>query len=77
MTYLKGLRPAGKAGFAFGSYGWAKGGANEIETLMKEMKFEILAEPIQCQYSPSAERLEKCREGGRALAKKALELVSR
>jgi flavorubredoxin len=72
LTYLKGLKPAGKSGFAFGSYGWAKGGAMDVETYLKDMKFEILREPLQCQFVPGEEILDECRAAGRMLADKAL-----
>jgi flavorubredoxin len=72
LCYLKGLRPTNKAGFAFGSYGWSKrGGPNEVETTMKEMKVELLREPIRSQYVPTPELLEECREAGRQLAQHA------
>ena len=72
LCYLKGLRPANKAGFAFGSYGWSKrGGANEVEATMKEMKVELLRDPLRCQYAPTPEVLEECREAGRLLGRHA------
>ena len=74
LTYLKGLRPAGKAGFAFGSYGWAKGGPKEIGDYLKAMKFEILREPLECQFVPTAATLAECREAGKMLAKRARSL---
>ena len=73
MTYLKGLSPAGKAGFAFGSYGWAKGGASDVARYLEDMKFEILRDPLQCRYAPTEEVLAQCREAGKLLARKALE----
>lgn len=73
LTYLKGLGPAGKAGFAFGSYGWAKGGAADVEKYMADMKFEILREPVQSHFVPTAEVLVECRAAGEMLADKALE----
>jgi flavorubredoxin len=75
LTYLKGLKPVGKAGFAFGSYGWAKGGAKDIETYLEAMKFEILREPLQAQFVPGEEILKECRAAGRMLADKALALT--
>jgi flavorubredoxin len=75
LTYLKGLKPQGKMGFAFGSYGWAKGGAKDVETYLKEIKFEILREPLQAQFVPTKEVLEECVEAGRMLADKALMLA--
>ena len=75
LSYLGGLRPTHKKGFAFGSYGWSKrGGASEVQTAMEEMKIEILHDPIRSQYVPTPEILEECREAGRAMGKYAAEL---
>ncbi len=72
LTYLKGLRPTGKAGFAFGSYGWGKGGAEAIDEYLKTMNYEILCEPLKCKWRPDNVALEPCRAAGKALAEKAL-----
>jgi len=74
LAYLKGLRPLCKAGFAFGSYGWSKGGAKAVNDALEEMKFEILREPLETQYRPTAQVLDECRAAGRLLARKANEL---
>jgi flavorubredoxin len=72
LTYLQGLRPVGKKGFAFGSYGWGKkGGANAVQDYLTEMKVELMREPIRINYVPTAEELELCRQAGRELAKYA------
>jgi flavorubredoxin len=68
LTYWKGLKPAGKAGFAFGSYGWAKGATRDVEAYLKEMKFDLLREPLCSQFAPDAATLEECRAAGRLLA---------
>jgi len=73
LTYLKGLRPVNKSGFSFGSYGWAKGGAAEVQEYMKTMKVDLLRDPLQVQFVPTEEDLEQCREAGRLLGRKALE----
>jgi flavorubredoxin len=74
LTYLKGLAPEGKAALAFGSYGWAKlGGPVEVDRILREMKTEILREPIQAQYAPTEADLEACRNAGRLLAEAALQ----
>ena len=72
LTYLRGLKPAGKAGFAFGSCGWATKGAEEAASYLGAMQVEILHEPITCRFRPDAATLERCREAGRLLAKRAL-----
>jgi flavorubredoxin len=72
ICYMQGLRPANKAGFAFGSYGWSKrGGASAVEDAMKEMKIDIMREPIRAQYVPTPELLEECRAAGRMMGKYA------
>lgn len=74
LTYLKGLKPVGKCGLAFGSYGWSKGGAAAVEGYLKDMRLDLLREPIQAQFVPDPSVLEECREAGRMLGGKALEL---
>ena len=76
LCYMKGLRPTGKKGFSFGSYGWSKkGGPNEVGQVMDEMKIEAMREPIRSQYAPTPELLEECREAGRMLGKYAEEFI--
>lgn len=72
LTYLKGLKPTGKVGLAFGSYGWGKrGGAGAVHEVLEEMKVEMLREPLMVNYVPTADELEACREAGRALGRHA------
>ena len=75
LTYLKGLKPAGKCGITFGSYGWAKGGVKAIEEYMASMNVEMVGESIEAQFVPTEDVLEKCRNAGRMLADRALEMV--
>ncbi|MDD2236359.1 MAG: flavodoxin domain-containing protein [Kiritimatiellae bacterium] len=74
LTYLMGLKPSGKSGFAFGSYGWGKGGPEAVNEYLEKMKFNILREPLKCQYAPDEQALAACREAGGLLVK-AAELV--
>jgi flavorubredoxin len=71
LTYLKGLRPSGKAGFAFGSYGWGRGGPEDVEKVLQEIKVDLLRPFLKIPYRPSAEDLETCRAAGRLLGEKA------
>ena len=75
LTYLKGLRPEGKTGLAFGSYGWSKGGPEAVEAYLRDMKLAILREPIQAPYGPDAAALEACRQAGTLLAEAARRAV--
>lgn len=77
LTYLYGLSPEGKVGFAFGSYGWAKkGGQHAVQEYLERMKVELIRDqPIQAQYVPTEDVLEECRKAGRELADKALSMA--
>ncbi len=72
MTYLRGLKPVGKAGIVFGSYGWAARGADELAGYLQTMQVTPLGEPITCRFRPDAAMLEKCREACRMLARHSL-----
>ena len=74
LTYLKGLRPAHKAGFAFGSYGWGRGGPEEVEQYLQAMKVELLRPVLKLNYKPSPAGLDECRAAGRLLARQALKV---
>ena len=74
LTYLRGLRPTGKSGFVFGSYGWAAGGIDELVRYQQAMQITPLCEPLKCKFRPDAAMLEKCREAGWLLAQKAMEV---
>ncbi|MDI6774755.1 MAG: flavodoxin domain-containing protein, partial [Verrucomicrobiota bacterium] len=71
LTYLKDLRPAGKAGFAFGSHGWARGGARDVQDYLKETGVTLLREPLDYRYAPDEKVLDECRQAGRILAESA------
>jgi len=77
LTYLQGLRPINKAGLAFGSYGWGKGGPEAVQECLAALKWELLREPIKAQYRPTPEVLEECRQAGRRLAERAKEMAPR
>lgn len=73
LTYLRGLRPVGKRSLAFGSYGWAPRGNDELVQYLQSMQMAPVADPIVCRFRPDAATLLRCREAGRLLAAKALE----
>ena len=75
LSYLGGLRPVGKAGLAFGSYGWGPGGAEAVDAALRAMSWEILREPLRAQYRPTPEVLNECATAGKMLAEKAKQTV--
>jgi flavorubredoxin len=62
LTYLKGLKPAKRYGFTFGSYGWAKIGFKELETFIKEAGIELIGEGRYFQFIPSEVDLETLKD---------------
>ena len=77
LSYMKGLRPVGKVGAAFGSYGWSGEAVKLISEAMREMNIELVGEGVRVKYSPQKEDLDRCVELGRQIARAALELNSR
>lgn len=67
LTYMKGLRPQKKIGAAFGSFGWSGGGAKVIHEWLESMNFEMITDPVTCNFVPKKETLDKCFEMGRAV----------
>jgi flavorubredoxin len=57
LTYLKGLAPKGKKGFAFGSYGWSGQSVGMVNSALEEIGVEIIMDPIRINYLPSKEQL--------------------
>jgi len=62
LSYLKGLAPKGKKGFAFGSFGWSGQSTDIVNKGLIEMGLEIILEPIKINYIPSKEQLADIEE---------------
>ena len=67
LTYMKGLKPLKKTGFAFGSYGWAGKAPEIIENLMRERGWEIPEKNVNVNFVPGSEELEALQNTGRKL----------
>ena len=70
LTYIKGLKPLNKIGFAFGSCGWSGEGAKQITAELETMKFDLPIPFVQSKYKPTQEELMKVFEAGETLAEK-------
>jgi flavorubredoxin len=73
LMFLKGLRPKGRIGFAFGSFGWAGGGAESVEKGMKEAAVELVKPVLTVKYIPDEKEKAACYEYGKELAKMIIE----
>jgi flavorubredoxin len=70
FVYLKGLKPVGLIGAAFGSYGWSGESVGQVEELLGGMKVEIAGEAVRANYVPDEKILEACRKLGGSIAEK-------
>jgi flavorubredoxin len=66
---MKGLRPRNKVGASFGSYGWGGGATEEVNKVLRELKFDLM-EPLQVKYRPTEDELGKAFELGVKIAEK-------
>ncbi len=69
LTYVKGLRPKGRIGAAFGSYGWAPGVTKTVAAELQAAGMDVIGE-IAVRYVPDADTLRRCEELGREMARK-------
>jgi len=69
LTYVKGLRPRGRIGAAFGSYGWAPGVTKAVAAELQAAGLDVAGE-LAIRYVPDVDALKKCEELGRELAGK-------
>ncbi len=69
LTYMKGLKPKGKIGAAFGSYGWSGEAVKLIEKELQEINIDIVEPGLRVQYVPGNDALEACADFGRKIGK--------
>jgi flavorubredoxin len=73
ITYLKGLKPKKRIGFAFGSYGWNPRVLGDVEAFMDDLGWSRPIESININYVPDPEELREVKAMGLELAKPILE----
>jgi flavorubredoxin len=74
LTYVKGLKPRNLIGQAFGSYGWSGESVPQLVNILKEMKVQLVGEPISVEYVPDDAALKKCYGLGKAIAARLAEI---
>ncbi len=68
ITYMKGLRPQGKIGAAFGSYGWSGESVKLLNQELETMKFSMIdPRGIKIQYIPDSKALDACYDLGKRI----------
>lgn len=69
LCYMKGLKPVGKIGAAFGSYGWSGESVKLLTQALDDMKIKVVDEGIRVKFAPTQQDLERCMELGRKIGK--------
>lgn len=69
LTYIKGLRPKNRMGFAFGSYGWGGQGAREVAEVLKGMGWDLPEEAVNLPYVPDEGELAEIKAIGLRLGR--------
>ncbi|MDP6154721.1 MAG: FprA family A-type flavoprotein [Candidatus Thermoplasmatota archaeon] len=69
LTYIKGLKPINRTGFAFGSFGWGGQAVGEIEKVMEVLGWELPVKGINLKYIPDDDELLATKGVGNDLAK--------
>lgn len=75
LTYMKGLKPKNKVGWAFGSHGWSGGAAVQVAEALKEVGVELLGTELTCQYRPDEAILKECYQAGQQVARRVRQNV--
>jgi len=68
LHYLRGLKPTGKLGAAFGSFGWSGEAVKLMNEALEGMKVKLAHPGVRVKYVPDHESLKGCTELGLALA---------
>jgi flavorubredoxin len=69
LCYMKGLKPTGKIGAAFGSYGWSGESVKIINKSLEEIKIKLAHPGVSLQFVPDHAGLRQCVDLGRDVAK--------
>jgi len=61
LTYMKGLKPRNKVGFAFGSFGWSGKKVDEITKIFEELNWKTIP-PFEEKYIPKEKDFSDIKE---------------
>lgn len=75
LMYMRGLKPGGKIGASFGSYGWSGEAVKFMNDYMMELKFDVIEPGLRVKYVPNHDNLKECAEMGRRIGKAVKEAV--
>lgn len=70
LELIKGLKFKNKKAATFACFGWHDAATKIIENLLRDTGFEILLEPVTCNWKPNDEIIGRSIEFGKQFAKK-------
>lgn len=68
LAYMKGLKPTGKQGAVFGSYGWSRGACKAMLADLETTGIKVDRPPLEVRYIPTEDDLAIARQLGREFA---------
>ncbi len=68
LQYLLGLKPVGRIGGIFGSYGWSKGAEGQVREMLDRIGIEIVVDDFLVKFRPTDEDLAAAEAWGRQIA---------
>jgi flavorubredoxin len=68
LCYLKGLKPKGKLGASFGSFGWSGEAVKIMNATIEEMSMELVDPGFRVKNVPTEDDYSQCKELGNKIA---------
>lgn len=69
LSYMRGLKPAGKVAAAFGSYGWSGEAVKMMNEIVQELDVVLCHPGVKVQYVPAHAQLKECVELGQTVGR--------
>jgi flavorubredoxin len=76
LTYMQGLKPQNKIGFAFGSYGWSGESPKKIAQWLEDMGMELPEETVAVKHVPTHDQAQELFTLGQRLARQVKDRVA-
>lgn len=76
LSYMRGLKPAGKVAAAFGSYGWSGEAVKMMNEIVQELDVVLCHPGVKVQYVPGHVQLKECVELGQTVGRAVQALMA-
>ncbi len=76
LTYMKGLRPQGRIGAAFGSFGWSGEAVGVMTDWLKSANVDVVEPGVKAKNVPDHAKLAECKDLGRRVGQAILHRVA-